>query len=280
MAEDALSESDIEFGQPVDARVHDHLLGGSYSWETDQLFGDRVLKAFPLVRSIARANRLFLHRVVRQLIRNGIRQFVDLGTGLPTLGQVHEVAELAAPGEIAVVYVDQEPVTVAHARVQLDKTGDLRRHAAVRGDLTAPDRLWEQVAGTGVLDVDTPVGLLFVSVLHLQPDDVVRQTVARYRELASPRSYLAISHLTDEDVPAHVREGMQRYQQLYATIGTHTTWRCRAELAALVDGMELVEPGLTWVPQWHPEEAAASSPAVEFSSPNESAALACVARTR
>lgn len=280
-ARDAAVTANVGFDRPVDARVHDFLLGGGYGWEHDLLFGERALDAFPLLRPIARANRLVAHRIVRHLMRRGVRQFVDLGTGLPTMGQVHEVADLVAPGEASVVYVDHEPVAVVHTRAQLGKTGDPRRHAAIRADLHEPDQLWDQVASTGAVDLDRPVGLLLMAVLHLVPprkDTTAARTVARYRELLSPRSYLAISHLTDDDVPDHVRLGLRRFRAMSGDAGNPMVWRSRGETAELFAGFHLIEPGLTWTAQWHPEESPPAAPTVGFRSPDESAVLVGVAQ--
>lgn len=276
-ARDAPIGANVTFDRPVDARVHDVLLGGGYGWEHDLLFGERALDAFPLLREIVRANRLAAHRIVRHLVRRGVRQFVDLGTGLPTMGQAHEVAELTAPGETSVVYVDHEPVAVVHTRAQLGKTGDPRRHAAIRADLHEPDRLWDEVATTGVIDLDRPVGLLLTAVLHLEPLRA-GATVARYRELLSPRSYLAISHFTDDGVPDHVRLGLSRFRAMSRDVGNPMVWRSRAETAELFAGFDFIEPGLTWTTRWHPEESAPLAPTAGLRSPDESAALVGVAR--
>lgn len=238
----------VDLRNPSSARVYDFLLGGDYCYEADRRFGEQALKVFPKLKAIARANRSFLHRVVRQLLRRGVRQFVDIGAGLPTLGHTHQVADAIAPGESHVVYVDHEPVTVAHSRVLLDRDGDQKRHAAVHADLRDPDGLWRQVADTGVVDLERPVAVLLVAVLHLrQPDargvDVGRRAVARYRELSASGSYLAISHFADQ-----VRERLDGFGELAAV------WRSRQEVEDLFGDFELIEPGVTWTTEWHPEE--------------------------
>jgi len=265
----------VDLRNPSSARVYDFLLGGAYSYEADRRFGEQALRVFPMLRAIARANRLFLHRAVRYLLRRGVRQFVDIGAGLPTMGHTHQVADAFAPGASQVVYVDHEPVTVAHSRVLLDRDGDGRRHAAVHADLRDPDGLWQQVADTGVVDLDLPVAVLLVAVLHLrQPDslgtDIGPRAVARYRELSSPGSYLAISHLTDEGVPNRAK--LAGFAELA------TVWRSRQEVEDLFGDFALVEPGVTWTASWHPEETAPGEPEVEFSAPGESAMWAGVGR--
>ena len=265
----------IDLRNPSPARVYDFLLGGDYCYEADRRFAEQALRVFPKLQAIARANRLFLHRVVRYLLRRGVRQFVDIGAGLPTMGHTHQVADLFAPGESQVVYVDHEPVTVAHAQVLLDRDGDQARHAAVHADLRDPDGLWRQVADTGVVDLERPVAVLLIAVLHLRQSDargvdVGPRAVARYRELSSPGSYLAISHLTDEGVPNRAK--LVGFGELAAV------WRSKPEIEELFGDFELVEPGVTWTAQWHPEEAAPGAPAVEFEAPGESAMWAGVGR--
>lgn len=262
----------VDLRNPSSARVYDFLLGGEYCYEADRRFGEQALSAFPKLRAIAKANRLFLHRVVRHLLRRGVRQFVDIGAGLPTMGHTHQVADVFAPGESQVVYVDHEPVTVAHSRVLLDRDGDQQRHAAVHADLRDPDGLWRRVADTGVVDLDRPVAVLLVAVLHLRQTDsrgldVGPWSVSRYRELSCPGSYLAISHFTDQ-----AGDRLDGFAELAAV------WRSRREVEELFGDFELVEPGVTWTTSWHPEEAAPDAPHVEFGTPGESAMWAGVGR--
>lgn len=267
--------------KPSNARIYDYFLGGTHHWAVDRVAGARMLREFPLLRRIAQANRLFLHRAVRHLVRLGVRQFVDIGSGLPTMGATHEIADAALPGAARVVYVDHEPLAVAESQLLLEETGDLTRHAAVHADLRDPDALWQQVAKTGAVDVEQPVGLLLISVMHLQQPagahhDIGARCVARFRELMSPRSYLALSHLTDDQVPAAVRAGLAHFKVQCEATGTPVVWRTRAEIAALFGTLELVDPGLTWMPSWHQEESANAEPRIKFESPAESAMMAGV----
>ncbi|WP_236795142.1 SAM-dependent methyltransferase [Amycolatopsis sp. GM8] len=264
----------VDLDHPSVARVYDFLLGGSANWAIDRAFGEQVVNRFPLLKSVAIANRLYLHRAVRQLLRLGVRQFIDIGSGIPTMGNTHQIADEVAP-DSKVVYIDNEPVAVAHSRYLLDKQGDPARHAVIHGDMRDPDGLWERVAETGVIDFDQPVAVLLVAVLHIQQPgrdgtDVGPQAVARYRELLKSGSYLVISHLTDEGVPPELDQKLVELKALYDASSNPVVWRKQGEIAALLGDFELLPPGMTWTPLWHPEESSPNSPALEFERPEES----------
>lgn len=272
----------VDLDRPSVARVYDYYLGGTANWEIDRQFGDRALAAYPFVRPAAKANRQFLHRVVRYLARQGIRQFVDAGSGIPTMGPTHVAAD-GISRDCRVVYVDNEPVAVAHSRVLLDETGDPTRHAAIHGDLRDPDGLWTTIADTGVIDVGQPVALLLIAVLHVQQldengMDQTANIVARYRKLLRPGSYLAISHGCSDGVSADRAAEMIKFAAMYDKSATPVRWRPRAEIDALFGDLELVAPGATWTPLWHPEEQTPDSPAIDFADPSDSVVWAGVGR--
>jgi hypothetical protein len=272
----------LDLSRPNVARVYDWYLGGTANWAIDREFGQRVLQTMPLARPMATANRLFLHRAVRKLVKLGVRQFVDIGSGVPTMGNTHQVAgEVSADSRV--VYVDNEPVAVAHSQVLLEENGDPARHAVINADLRDPDRLWERVGATGVLDLSQPVAVLIIAVMHVAqpgPDgaDVGPAAVARYRELLPSGSYLGISQVSDEGVPEHLRQTLVDLKAMYDRSGNPVVWRSHADIAALFGDFELVEPGLSWVPEWHPEESSDSAPTVAFSTPSESICYAGVGR--
>ncbi|WP_337820528.1 SAM-dependent methyltransferase [Amycolatopsis sp. A1MSW2902] len=277
----------IDLSRPSVARVYDYYLGGTANWEIDRQFAGRMLRDYPTVRPIAQANRRFLHRVVRHLVRAGIRQIVDLGSGVPTMGHAHEIAEQIAPGEVKVAYVDCEPVAVAHSTSLLREKGDPARHVALHADLRDPRRLWSLLAGSGVIDLDQPIALLLICVLHIeQPPapgsestaDLGPSVAAEYRELLVPGSYLALSHVTDEGVPPHCEQLLADAKQRYAAAGTDLIYRDRAEITALFGDFTLLEPGVTWTPLWHPEEAGPDDQTIPLDAANESLLLAGVAR--
>lgn len=270
----------IDLDRPNVARIYDYYLGGTANYTVDRLFGERALARFPFVRPASISNRLFLHRAVRHLIKRGIRQFVDIGFGMPTMGSTHQVAEeLTADARVA--YIDNDPVAVAHSRVLLDQDGDSNRHAVVQADLRDPALLWRKVTETGVVDLTQPLALMLTAVLHLaQPDrdgsDIGPQLVTEYRRMLPSGSYLALSHGTADGVRTERAREMAEFRKMYDNTTTPAIWRPRAEIEALFGDLELIEPGATWTPLWHPEEQGPSAPAIPFTDPDESVVWAGV----
>lgn len=280
---DAFPPKGVDLERPSVARVYDYLLDGHTNWAVDREFGDRAVDAFPLLKLVAKANRQFLFRAVRHLMRRGVRQFIDLGAGVPTMDHTHTVADRYEPGSARVVYVDNEPVAVAHAQVLLEQEGDARRHTAINGDLRAPHRIWEQVAGTELIDFDRPVALLMIAVLHVQQRDedgrdIGNDVTAAYRELLPQGSYLAISHLTDDGVPPELNESLRELKKTYDGGGNPVIWRSRQQIADLFGNFELIDPGLTWTPLWHPEEKGSAFENIVFEQPSEAVIYAGVGR--
>ncbi|NIH79754.1 SAM-dependent methyltransferase [Amycolatopsis viridis] len=274
----------VDLDHPNVARVYDYYLGGKANYAVDRVFAEKALAAFPFVRPAAKANRLFLHRAVRYLVKQGVRQFIDVGSGVPTMGSTHQVAD-ELDDTTRVVYIDNEPVAVAHSQMLLEKGGDPGRHGVIQADLRDPDLLWRKVAETGVIDLTQPVALLLIAVLHVTqpgPDgtDVGPAAVARYRELLSPGSYLVLSHGTADGVPESRAREMAEFGKMYDATATPVIWRPRAEIEALFGDLEMVEPGATWTPLWHPEENGEHAPDVQFAEPNDSVVWAGVARKR
>jgi O-methyltransferase involved in polyketide biosynthesis len=185
-----------DLSKPSAARMYDWYLGGGTNYAIDREFGKQVLDVFPIVKPVALANRLLLQRFVRHLATQGVRQFVDLGSGVPTVGNVHQIADEVDTGS-RVVYTDNEPVAVAHSELLLDRHGDPERHAVVNVDLRDPDEVWRQVKRTGVVDTSQPVGLLMIAVLHFVHDEV-DDVMRRYRDHLPAGSHLAISHATKD----------------------------------------------------------------------------------
>jgi hypothetical protein len=271
----------VDLDRPTAARVYDWLLGGSTNWAIDREFGSRVVAQFPLLKSIAIANRLFLHRAVRHLVGLGVRQFVDIGSGIPTMGNTHQVADEVAP-DSRVVYVDNEPVAVAHSKILLENEGDPARHTAIQGDLREPDHLWEHIAETGVIDFSRPIALLLVAVLHFRQlrdgEDLGPQSVARLRELLPSGSYLVLSHTTDEGVPPALYQNLVDLDRMYRSSANPVHWRPQQDIRALFGDFELLEPGMTWTTLWHPENISPTAPPIEFDAPEESVILVGVGR--
>ncbi|GDY32742.1 SAM-dependent methyltransferase [Gandjariella thermophila] len=239
--------------RPSVGRIYDYYLGGRHNYAIDREFAERIMKDLPEARIFARENRGFVRRAVRYARREcGIRQFVDIGSGLPTQGNVHEVADEGGPADARVVYVDNDPVARAHSRVLLAGTADPERHFALDGDFRDGPGLWQRVTRVGI-DPDAPICLLVTALLHFQvPEQRPERTLAFYREQLAPGSVLVLSHATDEDTPPATREAAARY--VATTSQAHL--RPRAEIRAFFGDFELVEPGLVWTPQWRPELAA------------------------
>lgn len=237
---------------PHPGRVYDYYLGGNSNYEVDRVFARERMAEYPDLQWLAWTNRQCLRRMVRYLVGQGIEQFVDLGSGLPTQGNVHEIAERAAPGKCSVVYIDQDPIAFAMALIELEKNGDRKRHAAVCGNVADATRVWPAIMSTGVVDPAKPIGLLLAAVLPFIPDSADPMGVtAFYRDQLAPGSYMALTHGTYDDAPTDdqvtkLREAVQHYQQTTAP----ATIRSRGQIAEFFGGWPLVEPGLVWTPQW------------------------------
>lgn len=280
--QDPAAPPGVDLEHPSVARVYDFYLGGTANWAIDREFGKRVLSRFPLLRPIAKANRLFLHRAVRYLVKQGVRQFIDVGSGVPTMGSTHMIAD-EFTRDARVVYIDNEPVAVAHSQMLLEENGDPSRHAAINADLREPDELWQRVREIEVLDFTQPVALLLVAVLHVQqpgPDgtDMGAAAAARFRQLLNSGSYLVLSHITSEGVPPDLDEKLVELKEMYDSRSSPVIWRTHAEIADLFGDFEMVEPGLTWTPLWHPEETSPTAQLITFATPNESVIWAGVGR--
>ncbi|MEC3994146.1 SAM-dependent methyltransferase [Actinacidiphila sp. DG2A-62] len=229
------------------ARIYDAMLGGEHNFAIDR----EALAAFtaidPQVRALARANRAFLGRAVRHLARAGVRQFLDLGSGIPTQGNVHEVAQAVAPGS-RVVYVDNDPVAVAHSASLLEGNPDA---TVVSADIRKPDEVLAHPQVRALLDFDEPVAVLMITILHfITPEEDPAGIVGAYRDGLPPGSWLAMSHATSQDRP----DTAAAVGRLYRSRATSpVTARSYDEIAALFAGFELVEPGLVYVPLWRPD---------------------------
>ncbi|SDX31431.1 S-adenosyl methyltransferase [Saccharopolyspora shandongensis] len=282
--EDIDAPRGIDLESPSVARVYDYFLGGCTNWAIDRAFGDMILQGFPVLRDIAVANRLFMHRVVRHLVRLGVRQIVDVGSGAPTMGAAHQVAQ-ELDSEVNVVYIDRDPIAVAHSRLLLDQTGDPRRHVAIEADLREPDRLWQKMLATELVDPDEPIALLLIAVLHIQQFDkngseIGPEAVARYRELLPTGSFLAVSHITDDGVPEEIFSKLVALRCRCASSSSPMIWRSRDDIGALLGNFTHLSPGMCWTPLWYPEATDSLSQDSPFTSPSESATWAGVGHKR
>ncbi|HEV2781725.1 MAG TPA: SAM-dependent methyltransferase [Actinophytocola sp.] len=256
----------IDLERPNAARIYDYYLGGACNFEHDRDFAQKFLALMPDAELAARRNRAFLRRAVRFCVNAGIRQFLDLGSGIPTVGNVHEIAQEMAP-ESRIVYVDNEPVAVAHSELILEGNENA---AIVQADLCDPDTILNSESTRRLLNFDEPMALLIVSVLHFVPDSAgPRAAIARYLDAMASGSYLVLSHGTSHGRDRPPREAAAGYERT-TTPGVD---RGRQEILSLMAGTELVEPGLVWTPQWRPD-----NPEDAHDHPERSLVLAGVGR--
>ncbi|MFI5777630.1 SAM-dependent methyltransferase [Nocardia sp. NPDC051570] len=229
------------------ARMYDALLGGSHNFEVDRSAAEAAKRLVPDLPRLALSNRAFLRRAVRYLAAAGIHQFLDVGSGVPTAGNVHEVAQSLDP-RIRVLYVDIDPVAVTHSRTLLR---DNDQADAIQADLRDPEELLARAGETGLIDPAQPVGLLLVAVLHLlQDEERPAEMVSALHEAVAVGSHVAISHLTSAQRP----EDAAKLGRNSATVSrTGIRFRDRDAITAMFTGWELVEPGVVELPLWHPE---------------------------
>lgn len=244
---------EIDLDRPSAARVYDYFLGGAHNFAVDRELAQQIAAMTPDIGDTMRANRAFLRRAVRFLLAEGITQFLDIGSGIPTVGNVHEVARQIDPAT-NVVYVDVDPIAVAHSRAIL---GDDPRTAVIEADARDVDRILGDDATRRLLDFDRPIAVLLLGVLHFVPDaDDPAGIVARLRDALAPSSQVALVNVTDEDQPPEVIEG----QKLAGRTGTPIFLRSRAELTAQFAGLSMAEPGLVHIPLWRPDTQSVDRP--------------------
>jgi len=248
----------IDTRTPNPARIYDYLLGGKDHYPADRKAAEAILAVAPQARQGARENRAFLQRAVRHLAQAGIRQFLDIGTGLPTQGNVHEVAQ-AITADARVVYVDNDPMAHSHANALL--TNNIPTTLAVLADLRQPEAILDHPQVRRLLDLTRPVGVLLVAVLHFIRDEghPVR-VVARLRDAMAPGSYLVISHATGDFHPQAGAKVTQVYRQASAPL----VLRTREAIERFFDGFDLIEPGLVQPAAWRPDPGPVSPSAGGF----------------
>jgi len=237
----------VDTGRANVARVYDYWLGGSHNFLADRDAARAIVAVEPNTREGVRANRAFLGRAVRFLAASGIRQFLDIGSGIPTEGNVHEVAQRASPGA-HVVYADVDKVAVAHSREIL--TGNPAA-AVIEADLRDPEKILTSDTVRSLIDFAQPVGLLLNCVLHFIDDsEEPWQIVATLREALAPGSYLVLAHGTSEARPTVARAAETVYNR---SVTTSIHMRTLSEVLRFFDGFDLVDPGLVYIPQWRPD---------------------------
>jgi hypothetical protein len=234
--------------RPNPARMYDYFLGGFHHLAIDRQAAEAAIRAYPDTPLLARVNRAFLRRVVTFLLEQGITQFLDLGSGLPTVGCTHEVAQRHTPAS-RVVYVDSDPVTVEYGRTIVQRTATTT--TILQADIRQTEQLLKQAEVQRLLDLRLPVGVLLLAVLHFVPDDAeVERLMQVLREELVPGSYVAISHASIAHVP---QERVQPLGLIYARSTDPGTTRSQAQIEGFFTGFDLVAPGLVYVPRWRPD---------------------------
>jgi hypothetical protein len=245
------------------ARIYDYMLGGKDNYAVDRDVGDQLLANAPISPWIARQNRRFLGRAVRYCAEQGVRQFLDIGSGLPTLENVHEVAQRVDPA-CRVVYVDNDPVAVVHAQALL--TGGTNV-AAIGGDLRKPEEILAHETVRHLIDFSRPMVVLMVAILHfIRDSENPAGVVARFVDEMAPGSYFVLSHATHDVRP----ESASRARDIYRRASSPLVTRTKQEIGELLHGLEPVDPGLVFTVEWRPPR--------EIPDPERSGLYAAVAR--
>lgn len=236
----------VPLDRPSAARIYDYYLGGYHNFEVDRRIGDMMLAVTPDLRLHSLLNRAFLQRVVAMMVGEGIDQFLDLGSGIPTVGNVHEAARALNP-ETRVVYVDIDPVAVTHGRAML--AGD-DRATIIRADVCETDKVLNHPEVQTLIDFDRPLGLLLVAILpFIVDDEEAYHVVHTYADRLAPGSLMAISHsVAEAKIP-----GLEKLAELFGQASA-TVSRYKDQIAQFFDRFELVEPGLVPTPLWRPED--------------------------
>ncbi|KPC95111.1 SAM-dependent methyltransferase [Streptomyces albus] len=248
MERPAWAPQGIDLSVPSVSRMYDYYLGGSHNFEVDRQAARRAVEAWPGLPKVAQANRAFMRRAVRFAVQQGITRFLDVGSGIPTFGTVHEAAH-ALDDRARVVYVDNDPVAVAHGRTVL--SGDPRL-GTVSADLRSPQDVLEAPEVEALLEPGEPVALLLVSVLHFVPDrDEPRACLAGLTRQLPPGSLLVLTHASSESGPR--RDGCAALREVYDAANAPLVTRSKSQIQEFFEEFETVEPGLVPVPSWRPD---------------------------
>ncbi|MEU0243471.1 SAM-dependent methyltransferase [Streptomyces sp. NPDC006235] len=251
MERPAWAPRSIDISVPSVSRMYDYYLGGSHNFEVDREAARRAMEFMPGLPKIMQANRAFMRRAVRYAAGLGIGQFLDIGSGIPTFGNVHEVAQAARPGA-RVVYVDHDPVAVAHSEAVLEGNDDA---AVVAADLLKPQEILRSPEVERLIDLNQPVALLLVAILHfVEDEDDPYGAVAELGEALAPGSLLVLTHASYEGIPLPP-ERAGGAVNVYQDIRNPLIMRSREEIARFFKGYDMVEPGLVAMPRWRPDTA-------------------------
>ncbi|MFJ4621891.1 SAM-dependent methyltransferase [Streptomyces sp. NPDC088812] len=251
MERPAWAPRSIDVSVPSVSRIYDYYLGGSHNFEVDREAARRAMEFLPGLPKIMQANRAFMRRAVRYAAGEGITQFLDIGSGIPTFGNAHEVAQEASPGA-RIVYVDHDPVAVAHSQAVLAGNEDAD---VVAADLRKPREILTSPQVEHLLDLNRPVALLLVAILHfVEDEDDPYAAVAELTDALAPGSLLVLTHASYEGIPLPP-ERAGGAVDVYQDIRNPLIMRSRDDIARFFEGYEMVEPGLVPMPRWRPETA-------------------------
>ena len=241
----------IDITTPSVSRIYDYYLGGSYNFEVDREAARTAMEFMPGLPKIAQANRAFMRRAVRFASAEGITQFLDIGSGIPTFGNVHDIAQSGRSGA-RVVYVDHDPVAVAHSQAVL---ADNAGADVVAADLRKPQEILSSPQLRQLIDLNRPVALLLVAILHfVEDEDDPYGAVAQLRDALAPGSMLVLTHASYEGIPLP-EERAKGTVDVYKDIRNPLIMRSREEIARFFEGYDMVEPGLVPPPNWRPDTA-------------------------
>lgn len=231
----------VDMSRPNPARMYDYYLGGYHNFEVDRQAADQVIQVLPQSRALAQANRDYVRRVVDFMLDEGVRQFMDIGAGIPTVGHIHQRgAERGLP--VRVIYVDRDPIAVAHAEMLLAGNGAA---AAIHADARDPHEILQHPETTRLIDFCQPVGLFCIAVLPFIADDgEIFDLLRQFYAPLAPGSYVCLSHNSEE----YASDELRRVVEMYKKSSDPARLRPIATITALFDGLELVEPGMTLAP--------------------------------
>ncbi|WP_316528833.1 SAM-dependent methyltransferase [Kitasatospora brasiliensis] len=244
------AEVDLAIHRPHTARIYDYFLDGATNFPADREAAAHALAVFPQAPAAARANRAFMHRATRALAQSGVTQFLDIGTGIPTSPNLHEIAQGIEP-RARIVYADNDPIVLTHAQALLHSSPQ-GRTTYVQADVRDPEALLDAVRATGVLDFTRPIALSLVALLHFVPEGAHEIAETLKSALTARGSALVISHLTPEFAP----QDTAGIEKAYRDNGNPVRARTREEFGGFFAGWELLDPGVTSTPRWRPEPGA------------------------
>jgi len=246
VADEQTAPGGVDWTVPRGARVYDYILGGKDNFAVDREAAEKILAVAPDSRRLAQAQRAFLVHVVRLMAESGIRQFLDLGTGIPTSPNVHETARAVDPSA-RVIYVDFDPMVVVHNRALLATDDGV---IAIEADIRKPEEILADPELEALIDFSKPVGVLLLAVLHnVSDEEDPARIIARFRDQMAPGSYIAISQFSSDSRP----EATAELEAVYADTPWPKTLRSPDEILRFFDGFELVPPGLADMDQWVPD---------------------------